>query len=295
MNVAELPYLPLQADHEDFELAAPVVFGILEKAGGLESFARDIPPLIRKAIDEVIDTARTNRFTLSEIEKTEKTYLGTKVEIVLRAHLKLTKGRNLDLSVRGADVDIKNTIFGNWTIPLEAVGHPCVLVKENERTARFSIGVIIANRKYLNPGKNRDSKRTFSVDGLRNIWWLLKDHPYPPNLWETMSLGDREKIMAPRGGAERLATLFRLVQQRPVIRLTVEHIAQQKDALKRLRRNGGARDILAREGTAILWGRHDRALIAELELPPISSEEFVSYTPTDASQISLLRAAGHID
>lgn len=56
---------------------------ILRNAGGLEKFKKEIPLLLRKAIDEVIDAPRTNRFTLDEIEKTEKTYLGIKVEILL--------------------------------------------------------------------------------------------------------------------------------------------------------------------------------------------------------------------
>ena len=76
-----------------------------------------LPPLFRQAVDEVIDAPRTNRFTIGELEKTEKTYLGTKVEILLRDFLKLPKGKILDLSVDGVEVDIKNTMQRAWTIP----------------------------------------------------------------------------------------------------------------------------------------------------------------------------------
>lgn len=289
------PGAPLPVAHADFGLLSPIVDAILEQSSGLAGFALDVPLLIRKAVDEVIDTARTNRFTLSETEKTEKTYLGTKIEILFRHHLRFSKGRILDLSVRGAEVDIKNTMGGNWAIPLEAVGRPCILIKENERTARCSVGLIIANNAYLNPGKNRDSKRTIAKAGLLNVWWLLRDYPYPPNIWESMPLAKRDAIMSARGGTDRVAALFTEVQQQAVSRTTVEHVAQQKDAMKRIRRNGGARDVLAPQGIAILWGQKDRALISELGLPLIGEDEFISFKPTEIGHTLRLRAAEHID
>ncbi|HEY1255825.1 MAG TPA: hypothetical protein VGF01_13690, partial [Terracidiphilus sp.] len=45
---------------------------ILRNAGGLEKFKKEIPLLLRKAIDEVIDSARTNRFTLDETKINER-------------------------------------------------------------------------------------------------------------------------------------------------------------------------------------------------------------------------------
>jgi hypothetical protein len=286
---------PLSAVHADYPLLAPIVHAILEQAGGFESFAEHVPRLIRQAIDEVVDTPRTNRFVLLDTEKTEKTYLGTKIEILIRAHLKFGKGRNLDLSVRGAEVDIKNTMGGNWAIPMEAVGHPCILIKENEKTARCSVGLIVANDAYLNPGSNRDRKRTISAAGLQNVWWILRDHPYPPNIWETMPQAARDAIMASPGGARRLAALFRHIQERPISRNTVQDVAQQRDPMKRVRRNGGARDFLAPEGIAILWARYDRELIEALGLPPVGPDDFISYRPTDRAHIAMLRIAKHID
>jgi hypothetical protein len=257
--------------------------------------SQEIPQILRKAVDEVIDAPRTNRFTLSETEKTEKTYLGTKIEILLRAHLGLPKGRILDLAIGGVETDIKNTMGGNWTIPMEAFGHPCLLIRENETTARCSIGLIIARDAYLNPGQNRDAKRSFSVAGLKNVWWLLKDDPYPQNFWETLPPKARAEIMNSGGGTLRLASLFRAVQKRPISRLIVQSVAQQDDYMKRIRRNGGARDILAREGIAVLWGQADRDLIAVLRLGPVGRDEFISYHPTQPHEVSLVKAAGHID
>ena len=86
-----MPSLPLPKSHPDFPVLRPLMESLVRSAGGLQKLTQEIPQILRKAIDEVIDTPRTNRFTLAETEKTEKTYLGTKIEILLRAHLGLSK------------------------------------------------------------------------------------------------------------------------------------------------------------------------------------------------------------
>jgi hypothetical protein len=290
-----MPSAPLPPSHPDYEVLAPLVAAFVKAAGGLPHLTQEIPQIIRKAVDEVIDAPRTNRFTLAETEKTEKTYLGTKIEILLRAYLGIPKGRVLDLSIAGVEADIKNTMGSNWTIPMEAFGHPCLLLKENEKTALCSVGIIIARDAYLNPGSNRDAKRSFSVAGLKNVWWIIKDHPYPPNFFEMMPLNQRQAIMNAGGGTARLAALFEAVQKKPISRVIVQAIAQQDDYMKRVRRNGGARDLLAPKGIAVLWGTGDKALIEKLKLGPVGPEEFVSYKPTDPAEIALLRNAQHID
>lgn len=287
--------VPLQAAHPDYVVLRPLVTALYKAAGGEETFALEVPQILRRAIDEVIDASRTNRFTLSEVEKTEKTYLGTKVEILLRAFLGLPRGRILDLSVAGVETDIKNTMGSNWTIPMEAVGHPCLLLKENERKALCSVGMIVARDTYLNPGKNRDAKRTFSAAALGNIWWLLRDHPYPANFWETLPGPIRTEVMQHGGGTQRLATLFRLVQRRAISRAIVQAVAQQDDYMKRIRKNGGARDILSPLGIAVLWGQKDKAIIEHLHLGPVGLDEFISYQPTEAEEVELLQRANHID
>ena len=286
---------PLPTDHDDFGILGPLVTAILKHAGGWQSFATGLQIVLRRAVDEVIDAPRTNRFTLSETEKTEKTYLGTKIEILLRSMLKLKKGNILDLSVDGAEVDIKNTIGSNWSIPEEAYSRPCVLIRENERKAICSAGIILAETKYLNTGRNKDHKRTISEFGRQNIWWIVRDMPYPSNFWETMPLASRLSIMESRGGARRLATLFELVQGRPIARSTVADICQQDDPLKRVRRNGGARDFLAPKGIAVLYSRYDRDLAAALGLPALKGDEFISHTPRNDEERRLLQQAKHID
>ncbi len=48
-------------------------------------FAETVAQALRRALDEVIDCQRTGRFSVEQLEKTEKTCIGTQVEIVLRS------------------------------------------------------------------------------------------------------------------------------------------------------------------------------------------------------------------
>ena len=77
--------------------------------------------------------------------------------------------------------------------------------------------------------------------------------------------------------------------------MQIQALAQQKDYMKRVRRNGGARDLLAPKGIAVLWGQKDRDLIVRLGLGDVTDEEFISYAPTDPQHLSLLRMHEHID
>ena len=45
------------------------------------------------------------------------------------------KGKILDLDVDGIEVDVKNTIGKNWTIPNEAHNHPCLFISTDEKKA----------------------------------------------------------------------------------------------------------------------------------------------------------------
>jgi hypothetical protein len=109
-------------------------------------------------------------------------------------------------------------------------------------------------------------------------------------------LGEKKthNIMRGKTGNERIEALFRETLTKPVSRDIVQAVAQQKDYMKRLRKNGGARDALAREGIAIL-SKFDTALIKRLGLPPMGPDEFVSFKPVDPGDIALLRAADKID
>lgn len=289
-------YQPLEATHQDYADLHTLEQDLLEAVGGQEMFEEKLRSFFRSAIDEVIDTARTGRYFLSELEKTEKTYLGTKFEILLRDWLQVPKGVVLDLLIEGQEVDVKSTTGGasGWMIPPEAIDQLCVLLRVNEQKSTCAAGLARARRDYLRAGVNRDAKTSFSAAGTRNIWWLVQDFDYTPNFWTLITPELRGRIMAPRGGTDRLAVLFENCLETPVSRVLIASIAAQDDFMKRVRRNGGARDVLAPKGIAILYSGTDRELMRQLNLS-FGSREFLSYRPKNEAETQLLRRAGHLN
>jgi len=299
MDQAELTRLGfrrcLPPGHRDCELIGRLESAIVRDAKGWERFVEEVPRLLRQAIDEVIDAPRSRRLLIGELEKTEKTYIGTKIEILLRYHLRLDRGKILDVLVDGIEVDIKNTIRGSWMIPREAAGHPCILISANEKTAKCSFGLVVIQQDILRSRSNQDKKKTISSAGMANVHWLLKDHDYPKNFWEDVPPSVLRVVTNPRGGTERLNLLFRHYLRTPISRATVMALAPQKDTLKRLRKNGGARDRLVKDGIALLSGKYHSDLISKLGLPFCGPSEFISIQPDEAGDLALLRAAGELD
>lgn len=244
--------------------------------GGLESFLSEVGPVLRKAVDEVIDMPRTQRFSLSQLEKTEKTYIGTKVEILIRHLLQVPKGKVLDLSVDGVELDVKNTIGTGWMIPKEAVNQHCLLIKINDKKGRFSIGVVFCSLDNITAGMNQNQKRSISP-GNKAIFWIGKNVRMQENFFENLSPGVCAQLTELNvSGAEKIRRLCRLVPNTVIDRYIVECVANQKDPMKRLRKNGGARDSLEKEGILILTGAYDSEELKNLGFTDVNQDQFVA-------------------
>jgi Restriction endonuclease NaeI len=289
-------YRPLPDRHIDHSDLVELESDLLTAVGGQQLFEERLRSFFRSAIDEVIDTARTGRFFFNQLEKTEKTYLGTKFEILIRDWLQVPRGVLLDLTIGGREVDVKSTTGGGsgWMIPPEAIDQFCVLLRVNELSAKCAVGLVRARQDYLRGGQNRDAKTSFSAAGTANIWWLVSDFEYTPNFWTRIDDEMRGKIMGAGKGTKRLATLFEHCLGMPVSRVQVAGIAAQDDFMKRIRRNGGARDLLAPKGIAILYSETDRDLMQHLGLK-FGSREFISHKAIDAAETKLLKTENHID
>ncbi len=282
--------------HQDFVELSALDNDLLREAGGRELFEEKLRGFFRSAIDEVIDTARTGRLFFRQLEKTEKTYLGTKFEILLRDWLQVPKGVRLDLLVGDREVDVKSTTGGRsgWMIPPEAIDQFCILLRVNEATAKCAVGIARCRQEYLLGTKNRDQKTSFSAAGTKNIWWLVSDYQYTPNFWTLIDEDRRAMIMRSGSATQKLAALFEHCIGLPVSRIQVQAIAAQDDFMKRLRKNGGARDLLAPKKIVILYSEADRKLMQQLGIA-CGYREFVSHKPVNQEQENLLRAAGRID
>jgi Restriction endonuclease NaeI len=293
---ADSGYQPLRPDHIDYEDLASLETDLLLAVKGKELFEEKLRSFFRSAIDEVIDTARTGRFFLKQLEKTEKTYLGTKFENLLRDWLQVPRGVVLDLLIGGREVDVKSTTGGksDWMIPKEAIGELCVLLRVNEELSKCAVGLVRAREAYLRGSVNQDKKTSFSAAGTANIWWLVSDFDYTPNFWSVVSAQDRQDIMQVGGGSKKVAFLFEHYQEIAISRVQIIAVAAQDDPMRRIRRGGGARDFLAPKGIAILYSEYDRDLMHLLRLK-FGYREFISYKPKDGNEAKLLRDAGHID
>jgi hypothetical protein len=280
--------------HADFSLLREIADEIVLRAGGEDSLKQKIPALLRECIDDVILTPKTRRRSYEELEKTEKTYIGTRVEIMLRSILELPRGK-LDTVIRGRNVDIKHTMGNNWMIPREALQHPCLLVSADEQRALCYFGIIVARPEYLVSGENRDRKKTVSAKGFKNILWLLKGAPYPQNFWRSVPPDVVKRIFSGKSGNKRVMALFREVQDVRISRDVIAAVAMQDDFMRRVRKDKrtGTRNSLAAENILILNGMYDSQLIQDLSLPCCDRSEFISHRLADDTERELAQKAGH--
>jgi hypothetical protein len=191
---------------------------------------------------------------------------------------------------------VKSTTGGksDWMIPREAIDQLLILLRVNEESSKCAIGLARARPDYLRAGTNQDKKTSFSAAGTANIWWLVSDFGYTPNFWTLINTELRDMIMNSGKGTKRLAALFENCIGMPISRVQVQAVAAQDDYMKRLRANGGARDILKPKGIAILYSETDRDLMRKLGLT-FGYREFLSHRARDEREATLLREAGKID
>ena len=277
MAKPKFPETLIAPSHPDFETLSRIRDGIFGKLGGEERLRAELPTLIKNAVDFVIDPERTLRTKISDLDKVEKTFIGLKIEHYLRDWLGVPKGLARDLQIDGIEVDIKNTIGSTWMIPPETyrVEEPCLLIATAKFDGRCWLGLVLARKNYLN-AENRDKKRSVSEEGKRNIMWLVRDEPYPPSRWEGLDMARFRELRNVRGGKKRAAQFFRENLGRIVHRSIMQALLHdQRDYMKRIRGNGGARDDLKKEGILVLSGTYD-AKAAKKRGHSLMRDEFVA-------------------
>lgn len=228
---------------------------------------------IRQSFDEVFDGQRTGRYSLGQLSKVEKTYIGTKVEIVVQAEFGLQRGRRMDYLVAGEEVDAKWSMkSGGWMIPMEAVGELCLCMTADDARSTFSVGIVRADEVRLRSSKNQDKKRRLNDHGLTAMHWLERDGRLAENLLLHLDDATRSAILDySLSGQKRVNQLFRHVHGRLVRREVVLTVAQQDDGPKRVR---DARKHLQPEGIVVLGHQGSHPRIAEalgLATPPKGS------------------------
>lgn len=246
----------------------------LRELGGKDP-AKKFGQAIRQAIDEVLDGPRTGRYRLAELAKTEKTYVGTKIEIVVRTMLGLEPGPILDLEIAGHPVDIKWAMNSVWQIPQEAVGQLCLCIGGQDDLSRFRVGLIRCRAEWLNTGENRDRKRTLSAVGRAEMRLLVPSSPLPINFVEQMDPVVRISVMDEPTIQTRITRLFTLLPRTPIPRNAIATVARTTgDPMRRVRADSWSGNPLG--DIKILSARYANPLVEALGYPKLERDEFMS-------------------
>ncbi|MFE7510539.1 NaeI family type II restriction endonuclease [Streptomyces sp. NPDC057540] len=277
--------------HDDPELMLVKQYWLSADPEG-ERFGR----VLRETIDQLLDGEHTGRFDWNCLHKTEKTHAGTLVEINLLRAFGLKSGLDMDYLIEGIEVDCKfsQTPYG-WMIPPEALDEICLVVWADDSESKWSAGLLRANRSKLTTNEdvtkkgNRDGKFRLTKKDRSLVHWIWSDMPLEENLLLHLDKETKEAILTAGSDSKRspgqakVNELFRRVQKRRINRTVIRTLAQQKDYMKRVRGDGGARDRLRDEGILICGDYPNHRMVAEtLGLPMPQEGENVSVRVVEA-------------
>lgn len=239
---------------------------------------------IRQSFDEVFDGQRTGRYRLDQLSKVEKSYIGTKIEIVVQDEFGLERGHRMDYLIVGEEVDAKWSMrSGGWMIPTEAIGELCLCLTADDDRSVFSVGLIRADVDRLTESRNKDSKGRLAPGSLTLMTWLAKDAELPENLLLHLQHATLDAVLdANLSGQRRINELFHRVQERIIRREAVLTVAKQDDGPKRVR---DARKHLAQFDIVILGHQGEHPEVARaFGLPVPRKGEWISVSVTDAAE-----------
>ncbi len=274
--------LPLELPPDDVD---PELDAVETELHILDPTGDQVARVLRDTLDQLYDGQHTGRWNYDQLHKTEKTHMGTLVEINLHRQFGFHDGDATDYRIATVEVDCKYSMtYGGWELPPESIDHLCLVVTASDESSSWSAGLLRVREPYLRGRPNRDAKRQLAAASrplIRKLW------PSHGRLAENllMHLADdvRERIFnakANRGtqhGQAKTNELFRLVQHRIIRRADLATVAQQDDFMKRARGNGGARSQLRAEGILVLGHQDNDPLVAEgLDLPVPNKGEFIS-------------------
>jgi hypothetical protein len=274
------PLFAVPSDDPDAELDA-----VEAELYRLDPAGDQVATVLRDTLDQLYDGQRTGRWKYDQLHKTEKTYMGTLVEINLHRQFGFDDGDVTDYRIAGIEVDCKYSMtYGGWELPPEAIDHLCLLITASDEASSWSASLIRVREGYLRDRGNRDSKRQLSATGRGYVRQLWPRHGrLAGNIFLHMDPRDRERIFSAKArhgtqhGQAKTNELFRVVQRRTIRRAEVATVAQQDDFMKRARGNGGARTALQAEGILVLGHQDSDPLVAAaLGLPVPRKGEFVS-------------------
>lgn len=284
----------VQYGHRDFEMLAPLAADIVRRSPNL---AVTLPGVMFAALESVLEPVRTGRTRLAELDNVEKTFVGLKAEHFVRDLLDAPKGLR-DLVLAGQNVDIKNTVGNSWAwmIPPETYrdSEPCLLMALDATRWQAWMGLFVARPEYLRK-KNRDGKRGILAASYVHIIWLVQAAPLPRNHWDGIDMARFRELRKMKGGTVRAALYFTENLRRPTHRSVLEALLfDQVDYMKRVRGNGGAKDVLKQNKIALLSGNYFNPILRKMGLPAIGNDEHIAIDVQTAEEERILIEAGEL-
>ena len=233
--------------------------------------------VIRHTYDVIYNGQETGRYRWDQLMKTEKTHFGTLFEIFAQREFEFDGGDTTDFRITGHQVDAKwSQSMGGWMLPPEVFDELALVATGSDHDAVWSLGIIRVTEAVRKTSRNRDQKSSLSREGLARVHWLWRDAPLPPNVLLQLDSEQVDRIFAHKFGTQRTHELFRAAEGRLVHRSIVATVSRQLDAQKRVRGNGGSRDILAKESILILSGKYHRRIAIALGVPVPRPDEYIS-------------------
>lgn len=224
------------AEAETLERVKAAFLAIVrEKKTSATEFFRQV---VRQGLDEVLDGPRTGRFDLRKLSKTEATYVGTKMEILVRSECVLDEGVVTDLSVSGVDVDVKwSKSFAGWQIAEENVGQVCLGLCLSNDHKTFSVGLFVPYLSRLRPSKNKDAKKSLSKAGRSCVTWLVHEAELPPPFLAGLTEIELAYVLDGKRVQERVTRLFLTRPRTFIPRLAISTVAMRPhgDPMRRTR------------------------------------------------------------
>jgi hypothetical protein len=252
--------------------------------------------VIRNTLDQLLDGIHTGRWDWKHLRKTEKTHMGTLVEINMQRAFEFDDGDETDYRIAGVQVDCKfSQDEWGWMLPPEVFGELALVIWANDYRSLWRAGLLRVDELHLRGGQNRDAKRSLLAEFRSDVHFLWaeesRDRPLPSNLLLHLDSERRDAIVnaksrSGRHGQARVNELFRRVQGVLVDRTTIETLARQDDPMKRARGSGGARTYLQPEGIVVLGHQQNDPLVADaLGIPKPVKGQFIAarVVPVDAA------------
>ncbi|MFD4135699.1 NaeI family type II restriction endonuclease [Streptomyces goshikiensis] len=238
--------------------------------------------VIEGAGQHMLDPAHTGRYLWSQLTKTEKTAFGITVAHRMQSEFSLANGQDLDFSLAGHEFDVKFTLGNNWMFPPELQGGLCLVVRADDRTGHWSLGLLRVTPDLMLTGSNRDGKRGLSAQGRAAIHWIHDGLPLAEHALRRLPAAVVNQILAQESGQGRADELFLHAQLTAITPMDLSAVTMQADGAKRAR---DTRRRLAGRGVLVLSGirPHDVELASDLDLPALARHAWMSVRLAPAS------------